>query len=568
MHTSYVVDEKFVPKTLEEAGKFYKHYSKLVDFSTKIRNKTWDEDKIKNKLIVCSREGRWKSISNFEDIPFSWVKLFSQNLLVLNHSHPCCADQAEMLKQHRELSMFVCRTIETHEEAGIRPSKTYQSFVAATTSGITSQGKYEIFLKKTMPKNLGKAFDRNWIDFLRKYGLGGNKWLSELYDDRHIWIPVYLDHHFWVGMRSTQRIESMHSFFNKFITRNSSLRQFVKQYDNCLASREQAEREFDAADFHTVIPCTSKSTIEAQFQHVYTHEKFKEFQTQFRGKVKCITRSMHSTLGFITYEVIEQVSNSTFNKFVVTYDVVSRDVKCHCLLFEFRDILCRHSLSVLSFERVDNVAPKYILERWSKNIKRRHTHIKNSQDEPLLEPRSKRFDELVFQSHNICEFASESEELTGILHRAFDKVMAEMEEYQGRSKEKSLLTHEETTLSNVNDLQSPPRVKTRGRLKNRLGSNLEKKISNLMKKKKKTSPSELNLLDSESPIQSSSTLYNTLDMNYPREDCTCFRESKWLGESYCFRFPNHLVSDFDHFMKQKIWTILVSELINIFLHFN
>ncbi|RYR07574.1 hypothetical protein Ahy_B05g074956 [Arachis hypogaea] len=58
-----------------------------------------------------------------------------------------------------------------------------------------------------------EAFDRNWIDFLRKYSRGGNKWLSactvfgspdlmasvwfaELYEDRHIWIPVYLDHHF------------------------------------------------------------------------------------------------------------------------------------------------------------------------------------------------------------------------------------------------------------------------------------------------------------------------------------------------------------------------------------
>ncbi|KAL4344162.1 hypothetical protein AHAS_Ahas11G0150800 [Arachis hypogaea] len=161
------------------------------------------------------------------------------------------------------------------------------------------------------------------------------------------------------------------------------------------------------------------------------------------------------------------VSNSTFNKFVITYDAVSRDVKCHCLLFESRGILCRHSLCVLSFERVDNVALKYILERWSKNIKRRHTHIKSSQDEPVLEPRSKTFDELVFRSHNISEFASESEELTGILHRA-DKVMAEMEEYQERRKGKILLTHEEATLSNVNDLQSPPRIKTRGRPKNRL----------------------------------------------------------------------------------------------------
>ncbi|RYR52720.1 hypothetical protein Ahy_A06g027606 isoform A [Arachis hypogaea] len=38
-----------------------------------------------------------------------------------------------MLKQHRELSMFVCRTIETNKEARIRPSKTYQSFVAAAS---------------------------------------------------------------------------------------------------------------------------------------------------------------------------------------------------------------------------------------------------------------------------------------------------------------------------------------------------------------------------------------------------------------------------------------------------
>ncbi|XP_015963891.1 protein FAR1-RELATED SEQUENCE 5-like [Arachis duranensis] len=51
--------------------------------------------------------------------------------VVLNHSHPCCPGQAEMLKQHRELSMFVRRTIETHEKAEIRTSKTYQSFVVA-----------------------------------------------------------------------------------------------------------------------------------------------------------------------------------------------------------------------------------------------------------------------------------------------------------------------------------------------------------------------------------------------------------------------------------------------------
>ncbi|RYR26417.1 hypothetical protein Ahy_B02g060643 isoform L [Arachis hypogaea] len=332
------------------------------------------------------------------------------------------------------------------------------------------------------------SFDRNWNDFLLNFGLVDNKWLSDclwvyyadLYEDRHIWVPIYLDHHFWAGMRSTQRSESMHSFFNKYITRNSSLIQFVKQYDNCLGSREQAERESDAADFHTVIPCATKSCIEAQFQDAYTHAKFREVQAQFRG--------------YSVYEVGEQVSSSIFNKFVVTYDSVAAEVKCHCLLFESRGILCRHALSVLSFEQVSQVSPRYILERWSKKVKRRHTHIKSSHDEPLMEPRSKRFDQLVFRSQNICEFASESEELTAILHRAYDNIMAEMEALKAKRKGTSSLSHEDANLESVNELQSPPRIRTRGRPKNRLGSKLEKQIANATKKKKTKVLSEVKVM--------------------------------------------------------------------------
>ncbi|RYQ96810.1 hypothetical protein Ahy_B08g092691 [Arachis hypogaea] len=425
MQTSCVVDEKFVPKvgmifkTLEEAGKFYKYYSKLASLSTKTRNTTRDVDKIKNQLITNSSAGLNCPARIYVHI-MKDVGLWTIFKLVLNHSHPCCPDQAEMLKQHRELSMFVCRTIETHEEVRIRPNKTYQSFVV-----VAGSHRELGFIEKDV---------RNYI---------------------------------------TREV------------RNISEKDDAKEFGKYL---------MNLTEIGTISSQSMVSEATSGFQRVYTHEKFRKVQAQFRGKVNCITRSMHSTLGFTTYEVIEQVSNSTFNKFVVTYDAVSRDVKCHCLLFESRGILCCHSLSILSFERVDNVAPKYILEHWSKNIKRRHTHIKSSQDKPLLEPRSKRFDELMFRSHNICEFASESEELTRILHRAFDKVMAKMEEYQEKSKGKSLLTHKEATLSNVNDLQSPPRVKTRGRPKNRLGSNLKKKkISNAMKKKKKTAPSEVKL---------------------------------------------------------------------------
>ncbi|QHN84787.1 Transposon protein [Arachis hypogaea] len=182
--------------------------------------------------------------------------------------------------------------------------------------------------------------------------------------------------------------------------RNSSLIQFVKQYDNCLGSREQRERRSNAADFHTIITCATKSSIEAQFQQVYTHQKFREVQAKFRGKVNCITRSTNSALGYL-----------------------------------------------------------------SKNVKRRHTHIKSSYDEPVLEPRNKRFDELVFRSQNICEFASEFEELTAILHCDYDNVVVEMQELKAKRKGTCLSSHEDANLESVNELQSPLRVRTGGRPK-------------------------------------------------------------------------------------------------------
>ncbi|RYQ92181.1 hypothetical protein Ahy_B09g098352 [Arachis hypogaea] len=118
--TSCFVDENFVSKvgmifkTLEEAGKFYKHYYKLASFSTKIRNTIRDRDKIKNQLIVCTREGRSKSkISpTLKTNPSAGlncpariyihimkdVGLWTISKVVLNQSHPCCPDQAEMIK--------------------------------------------------------------------------------------------------------------------------------------------------------------------------------------------------------------------------------------------------------------------------------------------------------------------------------------------------------------------------------------------------------------------------------------------------------------------------------------
>ncbi|RYR14768.1 hypothetical protein Ahy_B04g071458 [Arachis hypogaea] len=168
--------------TLKDAEKFYRNYAKAAGFSTRVWCTNRKGNEIKNQLITCSREGKWKSkisptektnptaglncpariyIHTLKDVG-AWII----SKVVLDHSHPCCPSKAEMLKQHRELSMSIRRTIENNEEAD--------------------------------------SFDRNWNDFLLNFGLADNKWLSvcvwvyyaDLYEDRHIWVPIYLDHHF------------------------------------------------------------------------------------------------------------------------------------------------------------------------------------------------------------------------------------------------------------------------------------------------------------------------------------------------------------------------------------
>ena len=65
-----------------------------------------------------------------------------------------------------------------------------------------------------------------------------------------------------------------------------------------------------------------------------------------------------------TYNVLEESVLGGQGK-EATYEVVfnpnNDDISYQCLLFEFRSIMCKHSLFVLVLERVKQVLFKYIL---------------------------------------------------------------------------------------------------------------------------------------------------------------------------------------------------------------
>jgi len=188
--------------------------------------------------------------------------------------------------------------------------------------------------------------------------------VNSLYEERHRWVPIYLKGHFWAGLSTTQRSESMNVFFDGYINFMTTLEQLVQQYDNALHHKWEKEKEVDFASLNTIIHCGSQSLMERQFQKEYTHAKFTEVQTEFRSKMNYLIHHFHSDGQNCTYIVMEesiQHEHSHERFFTVFYDKQTKDVQCQCLLFEFRGIICRHALVVLAQEREKSVPTKYIL---------------------------------------------------------------------------------------------------------------------------------------------------------------------------------------------------------------
>ncbi|MED6167862.1 hypothetical protein PIB30_006833 [Stylosanthes scabra] len=131
------------------------------------------------------------------------------------------------------------------------------------------------------------------------------------------------------------------------------------------------------------------------------------------------------------------------------------------------------------------------LQRWSKNVNRKHTNIRSSYDEPVLDETTQRYNGALSRCFKACQVGSASNGLIAIVHRGLDIIFIELQEYkeeekeQAKEKRRTTISHEDCTVSDINNLQSPQHVRSRGRPRKRLGSNLKKKIAKETNKKKR-----------------------------------------------------------------------------------
>ena len=127
----------------------------------------------------------------------------------------------------------------------------------AQFNGIKSALKTSVYDARTI-----EEFEENWKLLVETYKLEDNDWLNGLYSDRTFWVPAYMKDTFWAGMNTTQRSESMNSFFDGYVHSKTTLKEFVDQFDSALSKMVEKEAISDFNSFNRMIPCLTPYPLE------------------------------------------------------------------------------------------------------------------------------------------------------------------------------------------------------------------------------------------------------------------------------------------------------------------
>lgn len=234
-------------------------------------------------------------------------------------------------------------------------------------------------------------FETSWADMIKRHNLGDNKWLQTLYEDRQRWVPVYLKDTFFAGMIPVQENDGLNAFFDGYIHKHTSFKEFVDKYDLALHRKHLKEAMADLESRTSSFELKTKCNFEVQLSKMYTKAIFMKLQSEVEGMYSCFNTKQVSVNGpIITYMVKERVEVEGKEKVVryyeVLYETTQVDIRCICSLFNFKGYLCRHALTVLNYNGVEEIPSRYILPRWSKDFKCRYVVDHGSGDIDVYNP--------------------------------------------------------------------------------------------------------------------------------------------------------------------------------------
>ncbi|KAL2904880.1 Protein FAR-RED ELONGATED HYPOCOTYL 3 [Bienertia sinuspersici] len=166
-------------------------------------------------------------------------------------------------------------------------------------------------------------------------------------------------------MKTTIRVESIHSFFNDYVNKHTRLREFAEQYCEAMEVRAEAEREADSqsASFKEV----QRECMRTSYTNFSAPTQISENKVEYLvdDRVWCMNRQTRKE--FVTkYKRVYRV----------VYNTSTKLAECECKLFHSIGIMCRYLIKLYDdMLGMFEILEAYIVRKWRRDVQRKYTRV-------------------------------------------------------------------------------------------------------------------------------------------------------------------------------------------------
>ncbi|XP_019166905.1 PREDICTED: protein FAR1-RELATED SEQUENCE 5-like [Ipomoea nil] len=206
-------------------------------------------------------------------------------------------------------------------------------------------------------------FEKQWKELMEKYNLVEHNWFTTMFEAKNHRIPAYFRDVFMGGLlRTTSRSESENYTYNRFTGPQSSLVEFMMNFDSALKSQRNTNAKLNSDNEGYNPDMKTPLGIEKHASIVYTITVFYQVQEEICASCfKCMVLSVREDGGMLHYDIMEGKNK----RFTVVHNVNDHEAKCSCKMFEMVGLLCRHIFVV--FRDLESIPLKYVVNRWTKD---------------------------------------------------------------------------------------------------------------------------------------------------------------------------------------------------------
>ncbi|MCE3052088.1 hypothetical protein HAX54_051577 [Datura stramonium] len=118
-----------------------------------------------------------------------------------------------------------------------------------------------------------------------------------------------------MGIMPIKESESLDSFFDGYVHKHTSFKEFVDKYDLALQRKHLKEAMTDMESRSSSFDLKTKCKFELQLSRIFTKEIFNKFQTEVEGIYSCFnTRQVNINGPIMTFVVKERVESEGSEK--------------------------------------------------------------------------------------------------------------------------------------------------------------------------------------------------------------------------------------------------------------